>query len=81
MSRSRAVPWTPSKWFEVWWAKDEACAGLKGNMSKIRWFVVPGHTFDDPSGGVLDGAPDVRWWPGYRRTLRPRTPQPARALL
>jgi uncharacterized membrane protein len=36
---------------------------------------------DDPSGGVLDGAPDVRWWPGYRRTLRPRTPQPARALL
>jgi hypothetical protein len=30
---------------------------------------------DDPSGGVLDGAPDVRWWPGSRRT-----PQPARAL-
>ena len=23
---------------------------------------------DDPAGGVLDGAPDVGWWPGSRRS-------------
>ncbi|HEV2927395.1 MAG TPA: glycosyltransferase 87 family protein, partial [Propionibacteriaceae bacterium] len=26
---------------------------------------------DDPGGGVLDGAPDVDWWPGSRRTHLP----------
>ena len=26
---------------------------------------------DDPTGGVLDGAPDAEWWPGSRRTHQP----------
>jgi hypothetical protein len=46
-----AVPWTPSRWFEAWWAKNEACSGLTGDLRRIRWFVVHGYTFDDPSGG------------------------------
>lgn len=45
-----AVPWTPSRWFERWWATDQRCSGLAGDMSRIRWFVVPGRTFRDPSG-------------------------------
>ena len=47
----------------------------------IRDILLPEHDpvradgVDDPGGGVLDGAPDVDWWPGSRRT-----PNPARAL-
>jgi uncharacterized membrane protein len=47
----------------------------------IRDILLPEHDpvradgVDDPGGGVLDGAPDVDWWPGSRRT-----PHPARAL-
>jgi uncharacterized membrane protein len=50
----------------------------------IRDILLPEHdpvragNVDDPGGGVLDGASDVRWWPSSRQAP---TPQPARALL
>ncbi len=50
----------------------------------IRDMLMPEHDpvraggVDDPTGGVLDGAPDVSWWPSSRR----RTPHlPSRVLV
>jgi uncharacterized membrane protein len=50
----------------------------------IRDILLPEHDpvraggLDDPTGGALDRAPDVDWWPGSRRTPQPH--QPHRAL-
>jgi hypothetical protein len=36
--------------YREWWAKTEACSGRTGDFDRIRWFEIPGHSFDCPSG-------------------------------
>jgi hypothetical protein len=46
----------------------------------VRDILRPAHDpvrrggLDDPTGGVLDGATDVEWWPTSRRRRRPEAP-------
>jgi len=49
---------TPLASYADWWHATEECAGLRGNMSRITWFVVPGHT----SFVYRDGQYDGYWW-------------------
>lgn len=36
--------------YQEWWARTEACSGLQGDLGKIEWFVIPGESFECPSG-------------------------------
>jgi hypothetical protein len=36
--------------YRQWWAKTEECSGRKGDFERIRWYEIPGHAFDCPSG-------------------------------
>ena len=31
--------------YQRWWAMTEACSGHRGDMSRVRWYEVPGATF------------------------------------
>ncbi|HEX3233159.1 MAG TPA: hypothetical protein VHR41_03105 [Gemmatimonadales bacterium] len=36
--------------YRQWWAKTQACSGLVGDFDRVRWQVVPGHSFSCSSG-------------------------------
>jgi hypothetical protein len=37
--------------YEVWWARTEVCAELRGRFEDVTWYVVPGaRTFDTETG-------------------------------
>jgi len=49
---------TPLATYTAWWQATEQCAGLRGNMARVTWFVVPNRTsfiYDDVQ---YDGY----WW-------------------
>jgi hypothetical protein len=43
-------PMTPPSVYREWWAKTEACSGLRGDFDRVKWSVVPGHSFPCASG-------------------------------
>lgn len=36
--------------YREWWAKTEACSGLKGNFDRLTWSVIEGPSFSCSSG-------------------------------
>lgn len=36
--------------YRLWFAKTEACSGLKGDFDRIKWYSVTGDSFDCPGG-------------------------------
>jgi hypothetical protein len=53
-----AQPLAPLSVYEAWWRATEECAGLTGNLSRVRWFVVPESDSFTYRGGRYDGY----WW-------------------
>ena len=51
---------TPLAAYADWWRATEECAGRRGDMSRVSWFVVAGHT----SFVYGDGQYDGYWWNG-----------------
>jgi hypothetical protein len=47
--------------YREWWSRTEACSGLTGDFDTVRWFAVPGHGFECPSGTCAG-----RWERGHR---------------
>jgi hypothetical protein len=43
-------PLAPPPIYREWWAKTQACSGKTGNFERLRWSVVPGHSFPCSSG-------------------------------
>ena len=43
-------PYAPGAEIRAWWDEDVACSGRQGNFDRIRWFVVPGESFECPGG-------------------------------
>lgn len=43
-------PMSPPAVYREWWAKTEACSGLRGDFDRVKWSVVPGHSFHCSSG-------------------------------
>ncbi len=37
--------------WRVAWAEAEACSGRAGDLARVRWYIVPGHSF--PVGDTL----------------------------
>lgn len=53
---------TPPAVYQEWWAKTEACSGLRGEFERVRWSVVAGHSFPCASGkcaGHWEGSHDI----------------------
>jgi hypothetical protein len=45
-----AAAWEPPPVYREWFAKTEACSGLRGRFDRIDWYVVPGHSFPCDGG-------------------------------
>ena len=54
-------PYAPGAEIRAWWDEDVACSGRQGNFDRIRWFVVPGESFECPGGTCLG-----RWETNHR---------------
>jgi hypothetical protein len=44
------VPMDPPPVYREWWAKTQACSGLRGNFDRVRWSVIEGTSFPCSSG-------------------------------
>lgn len=44
------VPLDPPAVYREWWAKTEACSGLRANFDRVRWSVIEGSGFPCSSG-------------------------------
>jgi hypothetical protein len=44
------VPLDPPPIYREWWAKTEACSGLKGHFDRVTWSVLEGRSFRCSSG-------------------------------
>lgn len=51
---------TPPDVYQEWWAKTEACSGLRGDFDRVRWSVVAGPSFPCASGKCAG-----HWEPGH----------------
>lgn len=51
----------PPAIYRQWWAATEDCAGLRGDLGRIRWTVVDAPSFACPSGRCVG-----RWEPPDR---------------
>jgi len=56
---------TPPATYADWWSATEECSGLRGDLSRITWFVVPGRTSFTYGNGQYDGY----WWNGVHWIL------------
>jgi hypothetical protein len=54
-------PMAPPPVYRDWWAKTEACSGLRGDFDRVEWSVVPGSSFPCSSGKCAG-----HWEPGHR---------------
>lgn len=36
--------------YRDWWAKTEACSGIRADFERIRWYRIEGTDFECPSG-------------------------------
>jgi hypothetical protein len=43
-------PIKPPAIYREWWAKTQACSGLRGNFDRVRWSVIDGASFPCSSG-------------------------------
>ena len=56
IGRSWAVP--TLRLYEEWWAKNERCAGVRGDMSRVAFYAV-----DSPTGSISLGTKTAHgWW-------------------
>ena len=53
---SGAVPFEPPEAYSAWWELTQSCAGVRRDMSRIQWFVVPGSESIPVRGGEYHGA-------------------------
>ena len=60
-----AQPLTPLDMYATWWQATEDCAGVSGQMSRVRWFVVPESDSFVYRGDRYDGY----WWQVHWITL------------
>ena len=56
---------TPLATYAQWWQDTEDCAGLRGDLSRVTWFVVPNRT----SFRYQDASYDGYWWNGVHWIL------------
>jgi hypothetical protein len=54
-------PMNPPPVYREWWAKSEACSGLRGDFDRVRWSEVEGHSFSCASGRCVG-----HWQGGHR---------------
>jgi hypothetical protein len=54
----QSVPFDAPEYYAQWWRDTEACSGLTGDMSRIRWYVVPNSSSFDYRGASYAGY----WW-------------------
>jgi hypothetical protein len=54
-------PMTPPAVYREWWAKTEACSGLRADFDRVQWSMVPGNSFPCASGKCAG-----HWEPGHR---------------
>ncbi|HKO14639.1 MAG TPA: hypothetical protein VJU87_00270 [Gemmatimonadaceae bacterium] len=52
------VPFTPDAVYATWWQQVEVCAGRRGDLGRVHWFVVPSSNFFTYQGEEYDGY----WW-------------------
>jgi len=50
-----AFPFDPPAQYAPYWRHMEDCLQVTGDLSRVKWFRVPGSTFDCPNGGRCDG--------------------------
>src|SRR5689334_17031160 len=55
----------PLATYAQWWQDTEDCAALRGDMSRVTWFVVPNRT----SFRYQDASYDGYWWNGVHWIL------------
>ena len=53
-----AVAFTPPPVYRTWWAEVEACSGLRGDFTAVRWQRVP----EDQALRTEDGTPVAGLW-------------------
>jgi hypothetical protein len=56
---------TPPDSYADWWKATQECAGIQGDLSRITWFVIPGHASFLYENGKYDGY----WWNGVHWIL------------
>jgi hypothetical protein len=61
-----ALPFDPPSSYAVWWSQVEACSGLNGNFSAVRWYQVPDATIFFESG---DSKPIKGLWSPHANTI------------
>jgi len=62
---STAVRIAPPAQFVAWWRLAESCSGLTGDLSAVRWYVLPGANSFPLEGGSVNGA----WYPDGNRIV------------
>ena len=63
-----ATPLDPQPQFALWWRMTQACSGLRGDLSAVRWYVQPNvETLHIP--GDDDGRYAGYWWAIGNRIL------------
>jgi hypothetical protein len=62
---SSAEALDPPDSYAEWWRVTEECAGLQGDLSRISWFYIPGHT----SFVYGDAQYSGYWWSGVHWIL------------
>ncbi len=73
-----AQAFNPPAIYRRWWQLTEACSGLSGDLSAIRWYVVPGATSVPMGDGrQVDGF----WEPGTNRIVLAGDDQMSGALV
>ncbi len=50
-----AIEWSPPARFALWWQMTESCSGRQGDLSAIRWYVVPNATSITVNGKQVQG--------------------------
>ena len=54
-------PMSPPAVYREWWARTEACSGLRADFERVQWSMVPGNSFPCASGKCAG-----HWEPGHR---------------
>lgn len=50
-----AQEFAPPATYQAWWASTEGCAEIRGNVNRIKWYVVPGVSTFPTEGGEKVG--------------------------
>ena len=74
---SGAVPFAPPEAYSAWWEVTQSCAGVRGDFSRIQWYVVPGAQTIPVRGGEYHGA----WYSDGNRIVLAEGAQMSGALV